>query len=1171
MSDQDNFDYIQRLNDLMDIVEEADGVELSLDTIPPARFAAWFKGFSGTHWSMSDNRLDRLHSVEPEILVTVFEYLYGYRYDGRHMSFMANSNEHHNSFEELKCKIVRILQRPILFSDFARYFGYRPAYNQRIHMGRPEMLLANAACYEDSMQARETLAILAHESIQDYATSLLPHRNAVAVMCFALETDDVKTMFRYDMTDIILSTLNTACKRSNIFELRIIEGQKELKKILTARRYNMIMLKSLFFQWMLLGKFVGAESNFVRNVISEIGFYFNLYQNLKGFIIDNGSQINKVCYNMTCDFVRLVDTVLAALPVTVWILLMVFLFFYIRRTNSKRVTQVEMPAQPVMEVPTVEVNQATPSQIMIQDEMAMVGSTLRPTNHKDYLVVVCLFNEGVATVAGIAFRYCDFLVTARHTISRLDELVGIPYLIPFKPTPNGATLNESRALEVKTMIMDNNLNPHLAIDMYAIKLANSEWTKLAVKSCNVKARSAFGLCVSVYTVENAKLNASNGKILPNKENLELWHTATTMFGTSGSPLSCGTSVIGMHVQGNAHHNIAIRMETIVNCLKTVTESSVYTTPSSVDIQDNWEKYEDQSGEARMDTHGHTHYLVERAMREETDFAAVDFDDEEQTPQFHDKPSFVEYMNSKTDQWETSLPTPELEKINFGEFTVSNCRSLKEYTGYKIVGKVQKTHIREVPSASKLGQALFDEFKDKLNELGYDEAIYGMPKINYESEKKSLLKHLDLFSERAKTCIKPPTPVEMKRVVFIMEYLLQENKYYAPVNYKSRDYIRDIINSNLVNLSKSAGYPYSDQGLNVNKDVIDHYGVEGLIDIVLREWEDDYVYKIFVKAEPHKKKKLIAEMLRIICCKPTHAMIKDQALFSKLNNQAVRCWKKSPIVYPYSPLVPNDIEHIYNRLKGSPVLESDKELWDFNVFGWMYVILTAVIKSLAMKPIGMSQEDFDMYLEDVEKSIIKNYRDCTYRCSDGTLVQQVLEGIMKSGWVLTIFGNSTLQVVCHVLALVRLGITPDIIIATYTLMAGGDDILQKWPTSLSPVAYFDEFRKFGINVKEFEMHDSVDHATFFSNEMYYDKDDGLIKFRPLRLTKHIYKLRSMEAKYLGQALCSHMTNYCFTPKHFQIFRAMYIWLQENAPESVEGTVLLSRFALCYRVKGYESGL
>jgi hypothetical protein len=165
----------------------------------------------------------------------------------------------------------------------------------------------------------------------------------------------------------------------------------------------------------------------------------------------------------------------------------------------------------------------------------------------------------------------------------------------------------------------------------------------------------------------------------------------------------------------------------------------------------------------------------------------------------------------------------------------------------------------------------------------------------------------------------------------------------------------------------------------------------------------------------------------------------------------------------------------------------------------------------------------------------------------------------------------MQIMLHVLALVRLGVTPDIIIAVYVLMAGGDDILQKWPTSLSPVAYFDEFRKFGVNVKEYEMHPSVDHATFFSNEMYYDKEDGLIKFRPLRLTKHIYKLRNMEAKFLGQALCAHMTNYCFVPKHFQIFKAMYNWLQENAPESVEGTVLLSRFALCYRVKGYESGL
>jgi len=471
-----------------------------------------------------------------------------------------------------------------------------------------------------------------------------------------------------------------------------------------------------------------------------------------------------------------------------------------------------------------------------------------------------------------------------------------------------------------------------------------------------------------------------------------------------------------------------------------------------------------------------------------------------------------------------------------------------------------------PPIQQVSIDMIEAFGDKISKEGFVPGTYGEPVVTKTAEELSLVKHLALFEDRKNTVLIPPSESEIDRVVFLCEKMLENNKYSPSLDYKKRSGIRSIIESTLVKGCKSAGFPYGADGLPTNSDVIRELGLDGLIDVVLSEWDNPFDLKAFLKTEPHKVSKIEAGLLRIITALPLHKMVKHQALFHNLTAAGVTNWRNSPLVF-FSPQVPGDVENLWKRMK-KRVFETDKSNWDFNMFDYIFEIVKLVIDNLIIKPLDMSDDDFDQYRVDVSNAIDEVFQNSVYRCSNGHRYQLDGGGIMKSGWVLTYFVNSISQLILHLLVSIRMGYTDvQILSEDMGIVVGGDDVLQSIPDDFDVDRCLFEYSQLGIKITQHKVHQDMNGAEFFSTE-FWKHDDGIVRYKPVRFTKHIYNLRTTKPEFLCAALGSHMMNYCWDMSKFKIFESMFLWLEKYHPELVDKSLFKSHTYWRYKCKGCE---
>jgi len=175
--------------------------------------------------------------------------------------------------------------------------------------------------------------------------------------------------------------------------------------------------------------------------------------------------------------------------------------------------------------------------------------------------------------------------------------------------------------------------------------------------------------------------------------------------------------------------------------------------------------------------------------------------------------------------------------------------------------------------------------------------------------------------------------------------------------------------------------------------------------------------------------------------------------------------------------------------------------------------------------------------------------------------------MKSGWFLTIVFNTFSQLALHVLACFRMGLTYDQMTSSeFNFAAGGDDVLNNFPNDFNLEEYFSILRNMGIDVKDFRQLNGMENAEFFSSTFHLV--DGVVQTKPVRFTKHIYMLAMVAEKDIAQSLLSQMTNYCFSPAHFFLFKKMWDKLVQERPDLVGEFKFLTRLHICNRVLGLE---
>jgi len=463
---------------------------------------------------------------------------------------------------------------------------------------------------------------------------------------------------------------------------------------------------------------------------------------------------------------------------------------------------------------------------------------------------------------------------------------------------------------------------------------------------------------------------------------------------------------------------------------------------------------------------------------------------------------------------------------------------------------------------------FSQHSEELEKLGYDKTKYVYPEINPVLEEKSVKNHLKLFGGRNRNIAEPLTFKEKKRATHLLRQMLDANVFEPNPNYKTKENLINIIDSTLVKCKKSPGHPYQADGLPTNANVLNKYTKQGVADLVLKEWEEKYQLKCFLKAEPTKHKKIDSEMPRVITGLPLHKMIKHQAIFREMLEVAVDNWRKSPIKYAFAPSLPGHIEHLVKTFSKRKVHESDKPNWDFMFFSEFFEICKEVTRLLAVQPADMSDTQFEEYMKDIDNSINEVVYDCEYRCTNGKVFKSKYPGAMKSGTLLTIFFNSMAQILVHIIIMMRLGYSDEEIMSEdNAIIAGGDDVLQAFHPSVDLQNYVTEAALLGLPLSDFIVHDSFDGCEFYSHKLYIE--DGVWKFRPERFTKHIAKLCTTKIDDLPGALSSHMLNYCWDGKKFNFFERMFSHFRKQHPELFTLNYVKSAQYLRFKVKGYEA--
>jgi len=239
-----------------------------------------------------------------------------------------------------------------------------------------------------------------------------------------------------------------------------------------------------------------------------------------------------------------------------------------------------------------------------------------------------------------------------------------------------------------------------------------------------------------------------------------------------------------------------------------------------------------------------------------------------------------------------------------------------------------------------------------------------------------------------------------------------------------------------------------------------------------------------------------------------------------------------------------------------------------MFDYFFVILEELVVRLAVQPADMDDDEFAQYIRDARGAIREVAEGAQFVFTNGEVYEVTVAGIMKSGWLLTIFGNSVSQIALDVLVKIRMGLTDaEILHSSNVNVAGGDDTLQSFSEKVELDVYKRKAAALGFLV-EFKEHDNFVGAEFFSN--VFKDVGGVIGFEPVRTTKHFEKMKRVKAADLPMALSSAMINYCWVDRHFNFFSNMYKHFRKDNPTLYPLSLSKSKQYLRYKCKGFESG-
>lgn len=368
---------------------------------------------------------------------------------------------------------------------------------------------------------------------------------------------------------------------------------------------------------------------------------------------------------------------------------------------------------------------------------------------------------------------------------------------------------------------------------------------------------------------------------------------------------------------------------------------------------------------------------------------------------------------------------------------------------------------------------------------------------WQLETESLRVHSQYF--RAAVESQKPTDDELGYVLGILEKAYKSASYHLPDDFLQYSHFESILNR--LELNSSPGYPFSMEAPTIGT-WLKHNGLEADEEQKLRLWhcvqdllrmeEEEMIFNVFVKDEPHKKEKLDEGRCRLIMASPLHFQVLWHMLFDIGNDAEIL--ESLHIPSQQGVKLPNGEWKLYYNLwkeRGYDV-GLDKRAWDWTVPGWKLELDLELRNRLAFGP------QKQRWLELARWTYKRAFHDPVIMLSNGMLYKQLYPGLMKSGLVNTISTNSHLQVADHVLVCKRMGFP------VFPLpVACGDDTLQR-KEQVDVACY----RSLGSNIK------SASDGLEFVGHKFLDTGP-----EPLYLEKHLCNILHTKQELIPEVLDS----------------------------------------------------
>lgn len=257
------------------------------------------------------------------------------------------------------------------------------------------------------------------------------------------------------------------------------------------------------------------------------------------------------------------------------------------------------------------------------------------------------------------------------------------------------------------------------------------------------------------------------------------------------------------------------------------------------------------------------------------------------------------------------------------------------------------------------------------------------------------------------------------------------EWSIPGDFLSKDHYLRVIRQK-IDWTSSPGFPYMRRAptngdlFRVKEGVPSEDEVERYWLVVqnrLREKDSDPI-RLFVKAEPHKVKKLENHRYRLISSVSVVDQIVDHMLFGEMNDTMVREWPTLPTRPGWT--------HLVGGWRAMPVeawVATDKSGWDWSVQPWLLEMALQVRARLC-------RNLDERWLEMARWRYLQLYENPVFVTSGGLQLRQLRPGVQKSGCVNTIADNSIMQVILHI------RVCMEIDIPAGRLITMGDDVLQE---------------------------------------------------------------------------------------------------------------------------------